>query len=225
VTVSDTGAGLAPDFLPFVFDRFRQADQSVTRGHGGLGLGLSIVKHLLELHGGTVRAESPGVGRGATFSVSLPVPAMLQAPPERREGEQRPGNEFDIRLDGRSVLVVDDDAATRDLLSGLIGRTGARVATAASAADALDQIRHSAPQLIVADIGLPEEDGCAMMRRIRELPLPAGGVPSIALSAYTRVEDRESARDAGFTTFIAKPATPQELLRALEALANPAPHR
>jgi signal transduction histidine kinase/ActR/RegA family two-component response regulator len=224
VTVSDTGAGLAPEFLPFVFDRFRQADQSATRGHGGLGLGLSIVKHLLELHGGTVRAESAGIGRGATFSVLLPVPAMLEPPPDRRDGEPRQGAAFDVRLDGRSVLVVDDDGATRDLLSGLIGRTGAVVATAGSAAEALEQIKHRAPELIVADIGLPGQDGCALMRQVRELPPPVGRVPAIALSAYTRAEDRESAREAGFTTFIAKPATPQELLRALDALANSTAH-
>jgi CheY-like chemotaxis protein len=223
VTFADTGAGLAPDFLPFVFDRFRQADQSVTRGHGGLGLGLSIVKHLVELHGGAVRAESPGVGLGATFRVSLPVPAMLEPPSDRRDTDQRQADAFAIRLDGRSVLVVDDDGATRELLSGLIGRTGAVVATAASAADALEQIKRCPPELIVADIGLPGEDGCALMRQIRELPPPAGRVPAIALSAYTRAEDRESARDAGFTTFIAKPATPQELLRALDTLANSVP--
>ncbi|MEP6915310.1 MAG: ATP-binding protein, partial [Acidobacteriota bacterium] len=223
VTVSDTGAGLAADFMPFAFDRFRQADQSVTRGHGGLGLGLSIVKHLLELHGGTVHAESPGLGCGATFRVSLPIPAMIELPPERRAGEPRQRDEFAIRLDGRSVLVVDDDAGTRDLLSGLIGRTGAVVATAASAPDAFELIKGSPPDLIVADVGLPGEDGCALMRRVRALPEPAGGVPAIALSAYTRAEDRDAARDAGFTTFIAKPATPQELLRALDGLANPAP--
>jgi signal transduction histidine kinase/CheY-like chemotaxis protein len=223
VTVSDTGVGLAADFLPFVFDRFRQADQSATRGHGGLGLGLSIVKHLLELHGGTVRAESAGVGRGASFIVSLPVPAMLDLSPDRRDGEHRQGNAFDIRLDGRMVLVVDDDSATRELLSGLIGRAGAVVATAASAAEALEQIKTTPPQLIVADIGLPGEDGCALMRQVRALPAPAGGVPAIALSAYTRAEDRESARQAGFTSFIAKPATPQELLRALSALAEAPP--
>ena len=219
VTVTDTGIGLADDFLPFVFDRFRQADQSVTRGHGGLGLGLSIVKHLVELHGGTVRADSPGVGLGASFRVALPVPAMLEVP-DRPDREQRHADAFAIRLEGRTVLVVDDDDATRELLAQLIERTGAGVATASSAAAAFERIGDSPPDLIIADIGMPGEDGCSLMRRVRALPAPAGRIPAIALSAYTRAEDREVAHQAGFTTFIAKPATPQELLRALEALVT-----
>jgi signal transduction histidine kinase/ActR/RegA family two-component response regulator len=218
VTVSDTGTGLPPDFLPFVFDRFRQADQSVTRGHGGLGLGLSIVKHLVELHGGTVRAASEGIGQGASFSVALPIPAVIETPSDRRERDERQGDAFALRLHGRNVLVVDDDEGTRELLVGLIERTGAEVATAESAAAALAEIEHNPPDLIVADIGLPGEDGCSLMRRVRGLPSLARHVPSIALSAYTRAEDRESARAAGFTTFIAKPATPRELLGALERL-------
>jgi len=219
LAVSDTGAGLSPDFLPFVFDRFRQADQTVTRGHGGLGLGLSIVKHLAELHGGAVRAESAGVGRGSTFRVTLPVPAMLETPADRRERDQST-NVFDVRLEGCHVLVVDDDAATRELLMGLIERTGASVTTAASAATAIDALHQKAPDVIIADIGMPGEDGYALMRRIRELPPPTGIVPAIALSAYTRAEDRECASAAGFTSFIAKPATPQQLLRALDTFVN-----
>ncbi len=139
VTVSDSGAGLAPDFLPFVFDRFRQADQSATRGHGGLGLGLSIVKHLVELHGGAVRAESAGTGRGATFRVSLPIPVLLESPPDKRGAELPERDAFAMRFNGHRILIVDDDAATRELLTQLFERTGASVETAASARLALSK--------------------------------------------------------------------------------------
>jgi signal transduction histidine kinase/ActR/RegA family two-component response regulator len=223
IAVSDTGAGFAPEFVPFIFDRFRQADQTTTRGHGGLGLGLSIVKHLVEQHGGTVRAESAGPGKGASFKVSVPVPALLEAPPDRRESEYREGNAFAIRFDGRKILVVDDDAATRELLTELLGRTGASVETAASARTALANIGQCPPDLLIADIGLPEEDGYSLIRRVRTMPSAASAVPAIALSAYTRAEDREAAREAGFTRFIAKPATPQQMLRAVQALLKAAP--
>jgi signal transduction histidine kinase/ActR/RegA family two-component response regulator len=218
VTVSDSGAGLAPDFLPFIFDRFRQADQSPTRGHGGLGLGLSIVKHLVELHGGTVRAESAGVGHGATFRVSLPIPVMLQVAPDKPGVEQPQRDAFAMRFNGQRILVVDDDAATRELLTQLFERTGASVETAASARLALSTITRTPPNLLIADIGMPNEDGYALMRRVRALPGQLRTVPAIALSAYTRAEDREAARDAGFTRFIAKPATPQLILRTVDEL-------
>jgi CheY-like chemotaxis protein len=223
ITVSDTGAGFEPGFLPFIFDRFRQADQTITRGHGGLGLGLSIVKHLVEQHGGTVRAESAGVGQGATFSVTMPIPVLLELPPERRESEQRHGDAFAIRFDGRTILVVDDDAATRELLTGLLERTGASVKTAASARTALANIGQSPPDLLIADIGMPDEDGYSLIRRVRTMPGAARVVPAIALSAYTRAEDRDAARQSGFTRFLPKPATPQQLLRAVEALLNATP--
>jgi signal transduction histidine kinase/CheY-like chemotaxis protein len=218
VTVSDNGAGLAPDFLPFIFDRFRQADQSATRGHGGLGLGLSIVKHLVELHGGTVRAESAGVGHGATFRVSLPIPVLLEPAPEKAGLEQPHRDAFAMRFNGQRILVVDDDAATRELLTQLFERTGASVETAASARLALSMIIRTPPNLLIADIGMPNEDGYALMRRVRALPGQLHAVPAIALSAYTRAEDREAARDAGFTRFIAKPATPQLILRTVDEL-------
>jgi CheY-like chemotaxis protein len=219
LAVSDTGSGLPPEFLPYVFDRFRQADQSVTRSYGGLGLGLSIVKHMVELHGGTVAVDSPGAGLGATFTVSLPIPVMLDAPVDRRERDQA-ADAFALRLDGRRVLVVDDDFATRELLRDLFERAGAAVVTAASAAAAIDEVLHDAPHAIVADIGMPDEDGLTLMRRIRRLPPPGGLVPAIALSAYTRGEDQDAARQAGFSAFIAKPATPQELLREVDALVH-----
>ena len=218
MTISDTGAGLAPDFLPFIFDRFRQADQSATRGHGGLGLGLSIVKHLVELHGGAVRAESAGTGHGATFRVSLPIPVLLESPPDKRGAERPERDAFAMRFNGHRILIVDDDAATRELLTQLFERTGASVETAASARLALSNIVRTAPNLLIADIGMPNEDGYALMRRVRALPGQVRTVPAIALSAYTRAEDREAAREAGFTRFIAKPATPQLILRTVDQL-------
>jgi signal transduction histidine kinase/CheY-like chemotaxis protein len=224
VTVSDNGAGLAPDFLPFIFDRFRQADQSATRGHGGLGLGLSIVKHLVELHGGTVRAESAGIGHGATFRVSLPIPVLLEAAPETPGVEQPHRDAFAMRFNGQRILVVDDDAATRELLTQLFERTGASVETAASARLALSMIVRTPPHLLIADIGMPNEDGYALMRRVRALPGQLHTVPAIALSAYTRAEDRDAARDAGFTRFIAKPATPQLILRTVDELLTTTNH-
>jgi signal transduction histidine kinase/CheY-like chemotaxis protein len=221
VTVADNGVGVAPEFLPFIFDRFRQADQSVTRGHGGLGLGLSIVKHLVELHGGTVRTESAGIGKGTSFTVSLPIPAMIEPPVERRDRELRHGDPFAIRFDERRILVVDDDAATRELLTKVLERTGASVETAESASAAIASIGRRIPDLLIADIGMPNEDGYSLIRRIRALQGMARSVPAIALSAYTRAEDRRAAEEAGFTRFVAKPATPQQLLRAVEALLNP----
>jgi signal transduction histidine kinase/ActR/RegA family two-component response regulator len=221
ITVSDTGAGVAPDFLPFIFDRFRQADQSVTRGHGGLGLGLSIVKHLVELHGGTVHAESAGIGKGTSFRVSLPIPVLIEPPVERRDRELRQVDAFAIRFDGCKILVVDDDGATRELLTRVLERTGATVEAAESARAAMTSIGRRPPDLLIADIGMPDEDGYSLIRRIRSLPGVVRAVPAIALSAYTRAEDRGAAEEAGFTRFIAKPATPQQLLRAVEALLNP----
>ncbi|HEX6974405.1 MAG TPA: ATP-binding protein [Vicinamibacterales bacterium] len=216
ITVADTGIGLDPAFLPFVFDRFRQADQSVTRGHGGLGLGLAIVKQLVELHGGYVEAHSPGIDHGTTFRVVLPRPAVNDVPPEHAPATER--DAFRIRLPGRHLLVVDDDAATRELLAELFEHAGAQVRTADSAMKAFDEVQRAAPDLMIADIGMKGEDGCTLMRRIRQLPAPAGQVPSIALSAYTRQEDRESTRAAGFTDFVGKPAAPQDLLIAVQRL-------
>ena len=219
IRVTDTGIGLSPEFLPYVFDRFRQADQTQTRAHGGLGLGLSIVKHLVELHGGTIEAFSEGKGLGATFTVTLPVPAATSVAPARRSRIEESSTPFAIRLVGRAVLVVDDDEATRDLLREMLGRTGAVVFPAASAHEAIELLRSERVDLIIADIGMPDEDGMSLMRRVRALPALAD-VPSIALSAYTRPEDRSAATDAGFTTFIAKPASPQDVLAAVQSLVG-----
>ena len=215
VTVTDTGIGIDPHFAPYAFDRFRQADQSATRHHGGLGLGLAIVKHLVELHGGTIRVQSEGYGQGATFTMLLPVPAVLESPGTR---DLPPGDPFEIRLTGRRVLVVDDDAATRELLSALFEQAEAKVSVAASAPAAFAAVQADPPEVIIADIGLPGEDGCSLMRRVRALPPPAGDVPAVALSAYTRAEDRDTAHQAGFDQFVGKPALPQDLLLAVDEL-------
>ena len=218
VSVSDTGIGLDPAFVPYMFDRFRQADQSVTRGHGGLGIGLAIVKHLVELHGGRVEVSSPGQGLGSTFTVFLPV--AIQADLERQRTSSSAADAFSIRLPGMRVLVVDDDAATRELLCDLFERAEANVVAAESAAAAFAAFECGAPDVLIADIGLPGEDGLSLMRRIRHLNGAGGEIPAIALSAYTRVEDREAAYAAGFTDFVGKPAAPQDLLSAVRRILN-----
>ena len=222
--VSDTGAGISPEFLPFVFDRFRQADQTFTRSHGGLGLGLAIVKHLVEMHGGEVRAESEGAGKGATIEIRLPLAGTTSA--------ARPGQPLgplekdwlpDMDFTGRLVLLVDDDDETRVLMRAILERTGARVAVAESARRATDLLDAEVPSLIIADLGMPDEDGLSMMRRIRDRSEAEGSrVPAIALSAYARAEDRQAALDAGFDEFLTKPAMPSQILRAIDrALTAP----
>jgi CheY-like chemotaxis protein len=217
IVVSDTGSGLSREFLPFAFDRFRQADQSFTRSHGGLGLGLAIVKHVVELHGGEVAAESDGPGSGAVFRVRLPAYAgagELDGEEERWvAAAQADGPDFG----GRLILVVDDDAATRELMVAMLTKVGAMVRTASSAREAFTQLDVELPALIVADIGMPEEDGLSFSRRLRCRPPDRGGnVPTVALSAYARLEDRQAALSAGFDAFVAKPALPSELLATIQ---------
>jgi signal transduction histidine kinase len=214
--VVDTGSGIRPEFLPFVFDRFRQAESTTTRSHGGLGLGLSIVRHLVELHGGTVAVESAGEGRGATFTVALPVrPAFLPVP--GRETAAPPaaaGGAWDTRLlDGVRVLVVEDEEDTRELLVRALERSGAEVEAAASVAEAFTLLDRRLPDVLVSDIGMPEEDGYSLIRKLRARGPERGGIlPAAALTAYARSEDRVQALQAGFHTHIAKPVDPYELV-------------
>jgi signal transduction histidine kinase/ActR/RegA family two-component response regulator len=223
LTVTDTGVGIPDEFLPFVFDRFRQADSSSARLHGGLGLGLAIVRHLVELHGGTVAAESAGAGRGATFTVRLP--AAMATPAEQSSAAAVaafPDN--GTLLDGLRILVVDDDADARLLIAALLERKGVRVTTAASSADALARLDEGMPDLLIADIGMPGEDGYALIRRIRSRPVDRGGVlPAIAVTAYARPDDRRLALATGFQRHLAKPVEEQELVSAVASLAGRVP--
>jgi PAS domain S-box-containing protein len=225
LTVSDTGIGIKPEFLPFVFDRFRQADGTTTRAYGGLGLGLAIVRHLVELHGGTARVDSRGEGQGTTFSLMLPLRAISRelGREERRHptAESAPPLECPPELDGLRVLVVDDEPDTRLMLKVMLEQCGAEVTTAASARKALEVIERVRPDVLVSDIGMPEEDGYALMRKVRALPAGRGGrLPAAALTAYAGAEDRKRALRAGFQVHIPKPVDPAELVAAVASLAG-----
>jgi len=218
IVVSDTGQGISPDFLPHVFDRFRQADQKTSRQHGGMGLGLAIVRHLVELHGGNVSAASDGEGKGSTFIVRLPISPIykVDATGARVHPAARdllPANEATERLDGLRILVVDDEPDTRDLLKQGLENCGANVRLAASAAEAVDSIVAEIPDMLISDIGMPGIDGYDLIRQIRGLPADAGGkIPAVALTAYTRVEDRLQALRAGYDMHVPKPVELAELV-------------
>jgi signal transduction histidine kinase/ActR/RegA family two-component response regulator len=226
IAVSDTGSGISHDFLPHVFDRFRQADQRTTRQHGGMGLGLSIVRHLVELHGGTVKAESGGMDQGATFTVLLPVaPVYLsEGATERVHPAARdtlPSYECAERLDGLRVLVVDDEPDTRELLKTGLSQCGAEVSTASSASEALEAIEAAPPDLLISDIGMPDIDGYDLIRRIRELSADRGGkIPAIALTAYARTEDRLQALRSGYQMHVPKPVELAELVAVASSLVQ-----
>lgn len=229
VSVSDNGIGIRPEFLPQVFERFRQADASTTRRHGGLGLGLAIVKHLTELHGGSVRVKSAGEGQGATFSVLLPL-AVILPPAEQPAADRHPPSAARAAsgaalpsLQKISLLVVDDEEDARNLLKVILSKAGAQVATAASADQALALWQQSVPDVLISDIGMPDKDGYALIREIRALPADKGGrVPAIALTAYTRTEDRIKAISAGFQMHLSKPADGAELMTMVASLAGKA---
>ena len=226
IAVSDDGAGIAPEFLPHVFDRFRQADQRTTRQHGGMGLGLAIVHHLVELHGGTVRAESHGLGQGSTFTVLLPVaPVYERVTVEGRvhpaAKELLPSYVCPDRLDGLKVLIVDDEPDTLELLKVGLGQCGAEVVLARSVNDALEAIAAVVPDVLISDIGMPVEDGYDLIRRVRALPAGSGGkVPAIALTAYARTEDRLQALKAGYQMHVPKPVELAELAAVVASLVR-----
>jgi PAS domain S-box-containing protein len=225
IAVSDSGKGIKPEFLPHVFERFRQADASATREHGGLGLGLAIVKQLVDLHGGRVRVDSPGEGLGATFTVELPlaVPRALRVPGPMPSTS--PSYEVRKRFDGRElrgvkVLVVDDEPDTRDVVKRILEECEAEVITAASAEDGFERLIAAKPDVLVSDIGMPGQDGHEFIRRVR-----AAGkeIPAVALTAFARREDKERALLAGYQAHVAKPVVPSELLATVASLSNLGP--
>jgi signal transduction histidine kinase len=229
ITVSDTGSGISADFLPFVFDRFRQADSSYTRKHGGLGLGLAIVRHLVELHGGSVHVYSAGEGQGATFTVKLPlmiVQDMYRFPAEASE-RRPPTSSYQVSfkcapiLEGLRVLVVDDEPDARDLLMTVLRECRADVTAVATAAEALEAISRLRPDVMVSDIEMPAEDGYSLIRKVRALESEQGGqTPAIALTAHARVEDRLRALSAGYKAHVAKPVEPAEIVAVIASLAG-----
>ena len=222
IAVEDSGIGISPDFLPYVFDRFTQADGSATRRHGGLGLGMAIVRHLVELHGGTVRAYSEGENRGTTFTATLPMRATAAAespeafqPKLLAEMPETPAN-----LNGVRILVVDDDPDSRGFLSALLQKQGATVWVAGSTGEAIDAFTSSRPDVLVSDIAMPGQDGYDLIRHVRELaPHDGGRTPAVALTAYVRAEDAEAALSAGYQRHIRKPVVVAELIDAVAALA------
>ena len=220
ITISDTGQGIRPDFLPYVFDRFRQAESSTTRRHGGLGLGLAIVRHLVELHGGKVSALSKGDGQGATFTVTLPLVKvrLIGGENDLRSSPQgeRPG------LAGMRVWIIDDSATGRRMLKHWLEMSGAQVTAMASASEALKTLDESTPEVLLSDLGMPDMDGYTLMRAVRaRAPEYGGNVPAIALSGYATPEDRERALSAGFQLHMAKPLKLDEVVRAIATLTSP----
>lgn len=228
ITVTDTGKGIEPEFLPYVFERFRQADGTTTRKQGGLGLGLAIVKHLVELHGGEISAESEGVGRGAAFSVRLPLRALAETAPLDENGAAAVLNlnlasagDLSIDLHGLSIVVVDDERDARELLRSLLTTYGAEVTLCGTAREAFEAVKREKPDLLVSDIGMPEEDGYSLIAKIRRLSEADGGkTPAIALTAFARIEDRIRALSEGFQLFVPKPVEPNELVAAIRSLAG-----
>ncbi|PCC68571.1 PAS domain-containing hybrid sensor histidine kinase/response regulator [Nannocystis exedens] len=224
IVVADTGKGIRPEFQPHVFERFRQADGATTRRHGGLGLGLSIVRQLVEMHGGTVGVFSEGEDRGCSFTVRIPLAVTLRREIEARETPREGPAAKDLQcppeLAGLRVLVVDDERDTREMLGMLLQRCGVEVLLAGSAAEALQQIVSERPDVLISDIGMPGEDGYMLLERVRRLPRDAGGsIPAVALTAYARSEDRTRALLAGFNNHVAKPVEPLELLAVIASLS------
>ncbi len=225
LTVSDSGDGIALEFLPYVFDRFRQAEGSISRKQGGLGLGLAVARHLVELHGGTIRAESEGLAKGAVFTVDLPLAQERRDPARaeerRREVERRRSRLGAVRLDGVHVLLVEDDDDSRKLLGAMLKRYGARVTSTKSAAEALSVFEAELPDVLLSDIGMPDQDGYELVRKLRELPPERGGnTPAIALTGYASRKDRERALNSGYQQHMAKPIEQADMIKAIAALVG-----
>jgi PAS domain S-box-containing protein len=225
IVVEDSGKGIESEFLPYVFERFSQANIASAKKHGGLGLGLAIVRHLVELHGGTVRADSPGEGQGSTFTVTIPL-ALREAawiPPERPLTGRGVAREKGIQLNGLRILVVDDEAEMGDMLSTLLTQHGAEVSACRSAAEAIELIDQLHPSLLISDIGMPGEDGYSLIRKIRAREKPGQTLQAIALTGFARLEDRLDALDAGFQMYVSKPVEAPELLTVVASLTGRLP--
>jgi signal transduction histidine kinase/CheY-like chemotaxis protein len=227
IRVTDTGQGISKNFLPFIFDRFRQADGSTTRQHGGLGLGLAIVRHLVELHGGTIRAESAGEGQGATFTINLPLAPQGTKVRKKVTGNLLRKESADAKfssvpsLNEVKVLLVDDDPDTLQILSVMLAESQAVVQTAATVAEALEILEWYQPHVLVSDLAMPDEDGYSLIGKLRARERQTGTrTPAVALTSYVRVEDRTRALSAGFNLFVPKPAQPDELIIAIASLAE-----
>jgi two-component system CheB/CheR fusion protein len=219
IEIEDSGIGIEPQFLPFMFDRFRQGDPGTTRRFGGMGLGLTIVKELIQLHGGTVKASSAGRDRGTTVTIEFPVPAVLDQPGtwlRRRAGIEPPHT----RLDGVSILIVDDEPEVLSTLEGILRHHGADVLTAASADEALTLLKQHQPNVLVSDLSMPGRDGFDLLRAVRALPSPARAIPAAVLSAFLASEHASAAAAAGFQLFIEKPVQPLELVGQIAQLAG-----
>ena len=222
ITVHDTGEGIGADFLPRIFDRFSQADSSTTRPYGGLGLGLAIVRHLVELHGGEVEASSDGEKRGAVFTVTLPFePVAVRASKPALEADRGRPDDGETPLAGLRVLVVDDDLDSREVLSALLALRAAEVRSAGSVREALDTLRHWKPHVLVSDIGMPGQDGYDLIRELRSRrPQDGGEIPAIALTGYAAPQDGERALSAGYHTHLAKPVEPRYLVKLLASFGD-----
>jgi signal transduction histidine kinase len=222
INVKDTGEGIKPDFLPFVFDRFRQAEQATTRIHGGLGLGLAIVKNLVEMHGGSVAADSAGIGFGSTFTINLPQ--SVNENNGRVEFESLNAKQFSsgsTPLAGLKILAVEDDEDSRELLIVVLGQNGANVTTAITVLEAMNSISQNLPDILVSDVGLPGEDGYSLIKKIRAMQNGQNPkIPAIALTGFARPEDQERALASGFDAFVAKPIEPSALVEAILKIAQ-----
>jgi len=232
VSVGDSGEGISSEFLPYVFDRFSQGDGKTTRSHSGLGLGLAIVRQLVELHGGTVKAHSDGPGLGATFKLRLPILSINRVPgsktaasdltPVRARVTDGLSIECSPRLDGVRVLIVDDDSDTRQMLKAVLSECQAEVITAASAAEAIKEIEQRKPDVLVSDLGMPEQDGYELIKQVRETESAdhTARIPALALTAYAKAEDRVRALAGGYQVHLAKPVEPAEFVLVVANLAG-----
>jgi PAS domain S-box-containing protein len=226
IIVTDSGQGISKEFLPYVFDRFRQADASTTRAHGGLGLGLSIVHQLVDLHGGSVSVHSEGEGKGATFTISLPFMGVVSNQNEAEVPQPVPSDDIISfeglpSLHGLKVLVVDDEADTRELIGQVLKECGSEVIKTCSAAEALAAIEQHKPDILISDLGMPDEDGYSLISKIRALPSEEGGqIPAAALTAYARAEDRLRVLRSGFQFHLPKPVDSAELVTVVASLAG-----